>query len=270
MVLFSSQKVKKSALVTMILFLMAVLTGFSSCSASSNDDSEPEVSEITLKVQNDAASFVVGDTLKITATVLPRTIKNPQITWKSNPSSVATVSNGVVTGVSVGNVTVTAKCGKKSAQVILTVKRAENGETDDSVVEGATKRTSVGTSGTSFEAKSNNVNDYTVLVWSDEFEGTSLKNENWQYETGRTGWGNSESQKYTTSSDNSEVKGEVLRITVKGDGTNNPTSARIKTQDLKYFKYGKLEARIKFDEGNLSWPAFWMLGQNMSNGVTWP
>ncbi|MBB5219392.1 hypothetical protein DYE49_09810 [Treponema rectale] len=270
MVLFSSQKVKKSALVTMILFLMAVLAGFSSCSASSNDDSEPEVSEITLKVQDDATSLVVGDTLKITATVLPRTIKNPQITWKSNPSSVATVSNGVVTGVSVGNVTVTAKCGKKSAQVTLTVKRAENGETDDSVVTGATKGTSVGTSGTSFEAKSNNVNDYTVLVWSDEFEGTSLKNENWAYETGRTGWGNNESQNYTTSSDNSEVKGEVLRITVKGDGTTDPTSARIKSQDLKYFKYGKLEARIKFDEGNLSWPAFWMLGQNMSDGVTWP
>uniref|UniRef100_UPI0025E2E43E Ig-like domain-containing protein n=1 Tax=Treponema sp. TaxID=166 RepID=UPI0025E2E43E len=254
------------------LFLFSVCAGLTSCSASSSSgDSEEEVSSVTVSQSSNLTSLAVGETLKLKAVVYPLTISDPQVTWKSSSTSVATVDDsGLVTGVTAGSVTITAKCGGKSGTYSLTVTRVEQGPENNSVVSGATDGTSVGTSGTSFIASSNTVSDYTVLVWSDEFEGTSLKTENWAYETGDGGWGNCESQNYTNSSDNSEVDGGVLRITVKGDGTNAPTSARIKSQDKKYFKYGKLEARIKFDEGNLSWPAFWMLGQNMSDGVTWP
>ena len=47
------------------------------------------------------------------------------------------------------------------------------------------------------------------------------------------------------------------------------TSARIKTQDKRSFKYGKFEFRAKLPSGVGPWPAAWMLGSNIST-VGWP
>jgi len=42
------------------------------------------------------------------------------------------------------------------------------------------------------------------------------------------------------------------------------TSARLRTQGLQEFKYGRFEARLKVPEGAGLWPAFWMLGADFS------
>jgi beta-glucanase (GH16 family) len=47
------------------------------------------------------------------------------------------------------------------------------------------------------------------------------------------------------------------------------TSATIQTKKLKSFQYGRIEARIKIPAGKGMWPAFWMLGDNIST-VSWP
>ncbi|OZB98815.1 RICIN domain-containing protein [Paenibacillus sp. XY044] len=111
------------------------------------------------------------------------------------------------------------------------------------------------------------------LVWSDEFDGTSLNRSNWTPEigTGSGGWGNNELQYYTDRSQNLQVTGGNLVITARKEsyGGMNYTSARIKTQNLKTFTYGKIEARIKLPSGQGLWPAFWMLGSNIST-VGWP
>lgn len=111
------------------------------------------------------------------------------------------------------------------------------------------------------------------LVWSDEFNGTSLNRANWTPEigTGSGGWGNNELQYYTDRAQNVQVTGGNLVITAQKEsyGGMNYTSARIKTQDLKSFTYGKVEARIKLPSGQGLWPAFWMLGSNISS-VGWP
>jgi uncharacterized protein YjdB len=52
-----------------------------------------------------AASIGVGDTTSITATTVP---SGQTVTWTSSDNSVATVSNGVVTGVAAGSATITA------------------------------------------------------------------------------------------------------------------------------------------------------------------
>ncbi len=41
------------------------------------------------------------------------------------------------------------------------------------------------------------------------------------------------------------------------------TSARIKTQGLQTFTYGRIEARILLPAGRGLWPAFWMLGADI-------
>jgi len=118
------------------------------------------------------------------------------------------------------------------------------------------------------------------LVWSDEFSSTSLNDKSWNIETGGGGWGNEEKQIYTTSEknlyiadisdDSSSDDGKALAIHAQRDGTSTYTSARIQTSGKHSFKYGRMEARIRFDNGMCRgvWPAFWMLGDKDPMG--WP
>lgn len=110
------------------------------------------------------------------------------------------------------------------------------------------------------------------LVWSDEFNGTSLDQSKWSNETGNNnGYGNSELEYYTARPQNCSVANGVLTITALKQSYNgfNYTSARINTQNKFSFKYGKIEARIKLPYGKGVWPAFWMMGDSfVSDG--WP
>lgn len=109
------------------------------------------------------------------------------------------------------------------------------------------------------------------LVWSDEFDTNGAPNsENWTYDlgTGDNGWGNGELQDYTDSENNVIVKEGVLKITAIADG-DGYTSARIKTQGLQQYKYGRIEAKAKLPVSQGTWPAIWMLGANFAD-VGWP
>ena len=105
------------------------------------------------------------------------------------------------------------------------------------------------------------------LVWADEFNG-SISN-GWQFETGGGGWGNNEKQYYQQA--NASVSSTDLLITARKQSVGGLpyTSARMKTQGLRQFTYGKIEARIKNPLGQGLWPAFWMLGANIGQ-VGWP
>jgi beta-glucanase (GH16 family) len=111
------------------------------------------------------------------------------------------------------------------------------------------------------------------LVWSDEFDGSSLNTANWTPEigTGVNGWGNNEAQYYTARPENLRVEnGRLIIEAIKENYLGSTwTSARIKTQDKRNFKYGKLEFRAKLPSGAGPWPAAWMLGSNIST-VGWP
>ena len=104
-------------------------------------------------------------------------------------------------------------------------------------------------------------------VWADEF--INGIGPDWQFETGAGGWGNNEKQYYQRA--NATVVNGELHITAKRENVGGAlyTSARMKTQGLKEFTYGKMEARIKMPMGQGLWPAFWMLGSNI-NSVSWP
>jgi beta-glucanase (GH16 family) len=110
-----------------------------------------------------------------------------------------------------------------------------------------------------------------TLVWADEFDGTSLNLNTWTHEIGGGGWGNNESQFYTPNPGNSNVANGVLTITAlqQSVGSNPYTSARIISKDKQIVKHGKIEARLKVPMGQGLWPAFWMLGNNISS-VGWP
>ncbi|OAQ41772.1 hypothetical protein A5893_01255 [Pedobacter psychrophilus] len=107
-----------------------------------------------------------------------------------------------------------------------------------------------------------------TLIWADEFSGTSLNTAFWTQETGNA-WANNEQQNYQAS--NTEVKDGYLVITAKKEAVNGRqySSSRIKTQDKKFFKYGRVDVRALVPKGQGIWPALWMLGNNKS-AVSWP
>lgn len=120
------------------------------------------------------------------------------------------------------------------------------------------------------------------LTWAEEFNGPAgspADPATWRPETGGHGWGNAELQYYTGETANAALDGAGnLAITAaradsrlaadRYDGCPY-TSARLITKDLKSFRYGLIQARIKLPAGRGIWPAFWMLGTDI-DAAGWP
>jgi beta-glucanase (GH16 family) len=109
------------------------------------------------------------------------------------------------------------------------------------------------------------------IVWRDEFEGSSIDPGNWTFDRGAGGWGNGEAEYYTDRPENARVEDGCLVIEARREKYQGSyyTSARLKTQDLRSFKYGRVEARIKIPGGKGMWPAFWLLGDDIAS-AGWP
>ena len=113
-----------------------------------------------------------------------------------------------------------------------------------------------------------------TLVWSDEFNTNGAPDPaKWGYDlgTGDNGWGNNELEYYTSRPDNSVVSNGSLKITAKKESFSgsNYTSARLLSKGKYAFKYGRVEVSAKLPAGVGSWPAIWMLGDNISI-AGWP
>lgn len=111
-----------------------------------------------------------------------------------------------------------------------------------------------------------------TLIWSDEFDSTTLDQSKWTFEIGNNyGWGNNELEYYTDRSENCYLTGGFLHIRAKREDYEGfkYTSSRIKTQGKFSFQYGYAEARMSIPLSMGIWPAFWMLGENI-NEVSWP
>lgn len=111
------------------------------------------------------------------------------------------------------------------------------------------------------------------LIWNDEFNGAAASQPDpakWTYDLGNNnGWGNNELENYTNQPLNAHLDGAgnlVIHVAASG---STYTSARLKTQGLFATGPGRVEARIKLPYGQGIWPAFWMLGANITT-VGWP
>jgi len=117
------------------------------------------------------------------------------------------------------------------------------------------------------------------IVWSDEFNGTSIDTTKWTFDIGtdcpnNCYWGNSELEYYTSRTNNAYVSNGILHIVAQQEsyGGQSFTSARMKTQGLYSTPvWGRFEWRAKLPGGSYMWPALWMLGTNITSpGVGWP
>lgn len=125
-------------------------------------------------------------------------------------------------------------------------------------------------------------------VWSDEFNGaanSAISAANWTYDTGILNV-NNEVEYYCTPGSNTppcvagtpnayiDGNGHLVIQAIKITSNQAPysaswTSARLKSQDLQNFRYGRLESSMSLPVGPGVWPAYWALGNNIGT-VGWP
>lgn len=76
-----------------------------------------------IMLDKDTLTIARGETATLTATTLPADTTD-KVVWSSADKTIATVENGVVTAVGLGETTVTAACGDKTASCKVTVTKA--------------------------------------------------------------------------------------------------------------------------------------------------
>lgn len=114
------------------------------------------------------------------------------------------------------------------------------------------------------------------LTWSNEFDGDTLPANEWSYEKGDgcpelCGWGNNELEYYVNSRGNLFFQNGcmIIRAKKQSQGGKQYTSARIKTEGKKTFKFGRVDIRAVMPVGKGIWPAFWFMPENSLYG-SWP
>lgn len=101
---------------------------------------------------------------------------------------------------------------------------------------------------------------YYELIWSDEFDGTTLDRNTWIPWIG-SAW-NYELQYYTDRETNIFIQDGKLHLQAHRENYHGYryTSARISTDSTRIgWNQGRFEARIKMPEGIGFWPAFWLM-----------
>mgnify|MGYP001282468189 CR=1 FL=1 len=88
--------------------ITAATTDGSGLSATCDVTVNPPIPVTTVTIDEPEAALYAGGKIKLTATVLPENATYKTLSWTSSDSSVATVADGVVTGVAKGTATITA------------------------------------------------------------------------------------------------------------------------------------------------------------------
>ena len=99
------------------LFLISSLAIVLSC-----EKVPEEVAVSSISLGQTTAEMLIGETVQLTATILPSNATDKSVTWASSKQSVATISNnGLITAIAEGQSTITASSGGKSATCQVTV-----------------------------------------------------------------------------------------------------------------------------------------------------
>lgn len=131
-------------------------------------------------------------------------------------------------------------------------------------------------------ARAENASGSWSLAWSDEFDGPAgalPDPANWRYDVGGDGWGNQELETYCApgspapcdpAAPNAVQDGHGrLVISAVKNSSGAWTSARLTTRNFKSWTYGRVEARMRLPAAAGLWPAFWLLGADIST-TGWP
>ncbi|MBQ8738011.1 MAG: leucine-rich repeat protein [Clostridia bacterium] len=84
---------------------------------------EGEILPISISLNMNTVSMKIGESVDLTATILPSNATNKEITWISSNTSIARIDEGVITAVSSGTATITAitENGKEATCVVTVI-----------------------------------------------------------------------------------------------------------------------------------------------------
>ena len=112
----------------LLIVILAVLScfacafAFTACGGSTDGNETPKVVEVTgVYLDNSSLSLEAGQTRRLNFTVTPGNATDKTVYWRSSNTTVATVSNGVVTAKKAGTATITATAGYEDAICKVTV-----------------------------------------------------------------------------------------------------------------------------------------------------
>jgi beta-glucanase (GH16 family) len=124
-----------------------------------------------------------------------------------------------------------------------------------------------------------------TLVWADNFTNPGTTNAlpsatNWTYDTGYQCCGNNEQETYCAAGSSTSpcdpsnpnayiAPGGILNVVAEQPTSGTYTSARLKSEGLFSFQYGRIEAKMLLPEEQGMWPAFWLLGNSIAT-INWP
>ena len=129
-------------------YIVALKTGRATITVKTEDGGKTATCEVTVNTKTvpvtsvsldkTSVELIEGDVITLTATINPSNASNKNVTWSSSNPSVATVSNGKVTALKVGNATITVKTedGDRIATCEVTVaEKEEDGDSNERLEE---------------------------------------------------------------------------------------------------------------------------------------
>ena len=176
---------KKMLRIAAALAALLAMTNFIGCKNDDDDDGDVAVTDV--KITSTVTEVTAGETITLTPKVSPENATDKTVTWTSDNNEVATVKDGVVTGVKAGEATITASAGGKNATVKVTVKAAatSGGETGGETG-GSTGGTTGGETGGSTGGETGTTTEFENTYWVleekvSEFSGMKVTLQNFKY-----------------------------------------------------------------------------------------
>ncbi len=118
------------------------------------------------------------------------------------------------------------------------------------------------------------------LIWSDEFDGSTIDDSKWNFNLGTgcptlCGWGNNEEQAFSDRTSNLFFQEGNLVIAARKELISGKefSSARINTDDKFEMKFGRIDIRASMPSALGTWVALFMLNKDYSiadPGALWP
>ena len=130
----------------------------SSSVSTTSVDSIVKVTSVDITSIQDNLAIIIGDKVALEATVLPENATDKTVIWTSADTSVASVTDGVLTALSEGSVKITAKAGDKEDSAYVICRQPLSNEKHDRYIEKQSDKQSVITT----EAVVDNIVDYGV------------------------------------------------------------------------------------------------------------
>ena len=215
------------------------------------------VTGITLSVNSEI--IVVGSETTLLASVLPDYAVNKNVSWESSDNTVATVLNGVVSGINEGNalITVTTEEGGFSDNCEITVVSNTGLATDIDVQSPQDAQPLV-----------NDSHENYSLIFSDEFNDAYVNPYKWNVQDAF--YRDRGDIKLRADGRQIEEKEGHLFIYYHKDVDNDDTyyAGRIDSKNKYASTYGFLEARMHVVKPDGHQAAFWMMPQG--NGMSVP